>query len=64
MNPSKAPGPDGFKYHLIICGGLWLKEAVKEIMEEMYRYGRIPDSLRETKIIPIFKSGDKKQWKN
>ena len=42
MNPHKAPGPDGMKMGMIYVGGTQFMEALRTIMEEMWRDSFMP----------------------
>ena len=64
MNPNKAPGPDGIRLWLLFYGGAKLSSAYLEVAEEMWRDSVVPECWRRTKVIPLYKAGNKKEWKN
>ena len=41
-----------------------MASAYLEVVEEMWRDSMIPECWRKTKIIPLYKAGSKKEWKN
>ncbi|VDP03100.1 unnamed protein product [Heligmosomoides polygyrus] len=55
MRPGTAPGPDGISAGLVRAGGSALFSILAKHFSHYLRLGRIPDSWKESKPVPIFR---------
>jgi hypothetical protein len=58
LKNTKSVGVDGIKTDLIKSCSLELSEIIAKIINLSFKLNKVPDCLKISKIIPIFKSGD------
>jgi len=64
LKNNKAAGTDGIHPELIKYGGNKLLNRVYELVRQILEEERIPEELKETIIVPIYKKGDRDRCEN
>lgn len=60
----KAPGSDNIPVELLKCGRETLHKQLHKLVTRIWKEERIPTKWRDSKIIPIYKKGDKTKCYN
>jgi len=64
LKNNRAAGTDGIHPELIKYGGNKLLNRVYELVRQILEEERIPEELKETIIVPIYKKGDRDRCEN
>ena len=64
LNPKKAFGPDGLHPRFLRDTAAWIASPLTTIINKSFELGMVPESMKMARVVPIFKSGDKKKTNN
>ena len=58
LSNNKAPGESGILPEMIKCAGSPFKEALLELIHQIWEEGAVPQAWRDAELVPIPKKGD------